>query len=118
MGVNLIEKHFTIGKHDEGPDHAASLSPNELNEFVKRIKQVDTFMGSSLKFPNLSETLTRKSLQKCLVANKNIKVGDMFTSDNIVAKRTGGEGISPIYVDEIYGLKSNMEFIKDDIINI
>ena len=74
MGAKVVEKHFTLNKDDEGPDHKASLSPEELIEFVKVVKKVDQFLGSAIKTPNLSETKTRKSLQKCLVANKSISV--------------------------------------------
>ena len=116
MGAKVIEKHFTINKYDDGPDHSASLSPDELNDFVTTIRRVDTFMGSGKKEPTLSEQNTRKSLQKCLVARDDIKKGDLFTRDNLVAKRTGGAGISPIKVHEIYGLKSVKNYKKNQII--
>lgn len=118
MGANLVEKHFTLSQSDEGPDHKASLSPEELISFVKIVRQVDNYMGTNIKIPNLSETNTRKSLQKCLVANQEIQAGDLFSEKNIIAKRTGGIGISPIYVDEIYGTKSTRSFSKNDIITI
>ena len=116
MGAKVVEKHFTLNKDDEGPDHKASLSPEELIEFVKVVKKVDQFLGSAIKTPNLSETKTRKSLQKCLVANKSISVGDIFSKDNIIAKRTGGEGINPIYYNEIIGKICNNNYNKNDII--
>ncbi len=118
MGAKVIEKHFTIDKTLKGPDHNASLTPQELNEFVKMVKKVDTFMGSNIKKPNLSELNTRASLQKCLVADNNIRKGEVFTNNNIIGKRTGGIGISPIYYDDIIGTKARRDFKKDEIITL
>ena len=73
-------------------------------------------MGTYLKFPNFSETKTRLSLQKCIVANCDIKIGDNFSSKNIIAKRTGGEGISPIYISELYSKKATKNYTKNEII--
>ncbi|MFA6924579.1 MAG: N-acetylneuraminate synthase [Bacteroidales bacterium] len=117
MGAKIIEKHFTINKKMQGPDHKASLTPEELKQFVKSIKKAETYLGTEIKKPTLSEIKTRKSLQKCLVANKNIKKGELFTDNNIVAKRTGGIGISPILYKNLIGHKANKNYKKDDIIN-
>jgi len=116
MGASIVEKHFTLDKTQEGPDHKASLSPDELKEFVKIVRKVDAFMGSSIKKPNLSETKTRISLQKCMVAKCNIKKDEKFTEKNIIAKRTGGKGISPIYYNDILGTQSNKNYLKDELI--
>ena len=116
MGTCLIEKHFTLDKTQEGPDQMASLSPDELIEFVKVVRKVDQYMGTNLKTPNLSETKTRVSLQKCLVASKKIKKGELFSEDNVVAKRTGGFGISPIYYEEVFGKESDKDYLENDII--
>lgn len=118
MGAKVVEKHFTLDKTLEGPDHAASLLPLELKEFVKLVRKVDAFIGSGIKKPNLSETTTRASLQKCLVANCNIKEGEILTEDNIIGKRTGGCGISPIYYRDIIGQPASKNYSKNDIINI
>jgi len=117
MGAKVVEKHFTLDKSLEGPDHTTSLSPEELVDFVKLVRKVDAFMGTSIKKPNLSETKTRASLQKCLVANGNIKKGDCFTEDNIIAKRTGGIGISPIYYKDLLGIKANKNYKNNEIIS-
>jgi len=116
MGAKVVEKHFTLDKTLEGPDHRASLSPDELVKFVKIVRKVDDFMGSGIKKPNLSETKTRSSLQKCLVANCDINEGELFTENNIVGKRTGGIGISPIYYKDIIGKLANKNYKKDEII--
>ena len=117
MGAKVVEKHFTINKDDEGPDHAASLSPSELIDFINTVRRVDEFMGSSVKEPTLSELGTRKSLQKCLVAKEDIKLGDFYSDENLVAKRTGGVGISPIKFDSLVGVKSPKNYKKNDVID-
>jgi len=117
MGVKVVEKHFTLNKTYGGPDHAASLSPSELIDFVQVVRRVDTYMGSEIKEPSLSEQNTRKSLQKCIVASQDIKKGDLFNNDNIVAKRTGGVGISPIKVNKLLGIKSTKNYKKNQIID-
>ena len=118
IGAKVVEKHFTLNKNADGPDHRASLSPDELVEFVKVVRKVDNYMGSNIKEPTISEQNSRQSLQKCLVANKDIKFGDFFTEDNIVAKRTGGIGISPILYKNIIGKKAKKNFKKNDIIEV
>jgi len=118
MGAKVVEKHFTLSKVDEGPDHAASLSPEELIDFVKTVRRVDAYMGSEIKEPSLSEHNTRKSLQKCMVASQNIKKGDFFSEENIVAKRTGGVGISPIDYASIIERKSNRNYKKNEVVSI
>ena len=116
MGVKLVEKHFTLDKNDIGPDHAASLSPSELVEFVNTVRRVDSYMGTRIKEPSFSEQSTRKSLQKCMVASKKIKKGAKFTEENIIAKRTGGVGISPIHYGGIVGKEATKDYEKDEII--
>ena len=119
MGAKVIEKHFTLDKSIEGPDHKASLSPKELEAFVKEVRKVESFISDDgHKKPSLSETATRKALQKCLVANREIKVGSIIEEGAIIGKRTGGEGISPIYYESIIGQKAKKTFYPDDIIEI
>ncbi|MAY83263.1 MAG: N-acetylneuraminate synthase [Flavobacteriales bacterium] len=118
MGAKVVEKHFTLDKSSEGPDHRASLDPEELIEFVQLVRKVDAFMGSEDKKPNISEVKTRASLQKCLVAKKDIKAGETFSEDNLIAKRTGGIGISPIYYHDVLGNKATKDFGKDSIIEL
>lgn len=117
MGAKVVEKHFTIDKSFEGPDHSASLSPDELKDFVKIVRKVDAFMGSGIKKPNLSEIKTRESLQKCLVAQCAIQKGEIFSEENIIAKRTGGIGISPIYYQDIIGKVAQKSYTMDEIIS-
>lgn len=116
MGAKIIEKHFTLDKSLEGPDHLASLDAQELECFVKEIRKIETYLGSSLKQPAKSEENTRTSLQKCLVAAKPIRKGVPFTEENIIAKRTGGKGISPIDYKDVINRIAKKDYKVDDII--
>jgi N,N'-diacetyllegionaminate synthase len=117
LGAKIVEKHFTLNKQDDGPDHRASLSPDELKQYVQEVRKVEKYLGSSIKSPSFDEVQTRKSLQKCLVASKRIEEGELFSLSNIVAKRTGGIGISPIYYRTIIGKPSKKIFEKEEIIS-
>jgi N,N'-diacetyllegionaminate synthase len=116
MGACVVEKHFTLDPANEGPDHRASLSPEGLKEYVKTIRRVESYLGSKLKAPTDSELETRNSLQKCLVASRSIKKGEVFSDDNIVAKRTGGVGISPMELDSLLGLIASRDYQMNEII--
>ena len=118
LGAKVVEKHFTLDKSMEGPDHKASVSPKELKQLVSDIRRVEEYLGDGIKMPSCSEQMTRKSLQKCLVAKETIKKGDKFTNDNIVAKRTNGVGILAEYFDDIVGECAQFNFEKDEIIRL
>jgi N,N'-diacetyllegionaminate synthase len=118
MGAKVLEKHFTLDNNMEGPDHKASLSPAELIQFVKDVRRVESYMGTSLRMPSMSELKTRVSLQKSLVSLNTIKVGDLFSEENIIAMRTGGKGISPIYYHQVLGKKAHRDFASGEIIEI
>lgn len=117
MGARVVEKHFTLDSGAPGPDHAASLSPEELCAFVKQVRKAEEFLGSGIKIPTLEELRTRKSLQKCMVASRDIQQGQVITEKDLIAKRTGGEGISPIYYKTIAGRRASRSYRKNDIIN-
>lgn len=117
-GAKVIEKHFTLNKNMEGPDHKASVTPEELRQLVSDIRRVEKYLGDGIKMPSCSEQMTRKSLQKCLVASQSIKKGDKFSAENIVAKRTNGEGISALYYDNLVGKTANCNYDVDDIIQL
>lgn len=116
MGAKVIEKHFTLDKSLEGPDHTASLSPCELIEFVKQIRKIEEYMGSHVKKPTDSEESTRKSLQKCLVASKEISEGEVFSEKSFVGKRTGGVGISPLDYEKLIGKKASKKYLENEVI--
>ncbi len=116
LGALVIEKHFTLDKNMSGPDHSASLSPLELRDLVMEIRRVEKFLGVLEKLPTLSESKNRKSLQKYFVAKDKIQKGDVFSEENVCAKRTGGLGISPIYRDSLFGTVAKMDYEVNDII--
>lgn len=103
LGVKVIEKHFTLDTTLPGPDHQASLSPDELSQLVLEIRKVETYLGSSIKEPTDSEKETRKYLQKCFVTKKPLKKGDVIYKESLIAKRTGGKGISAFEVESVLG---------------
>lgn len=116
LGAKVIEKHFTLDRNMEGPDHRASITPEELKQLVLCIRRVEQYLGDGIKMPTYSEQMTRKSLQKCIVASQSIQSGDIFSENNIVAKRTNGQGISAIYYDEIIGKKATRHYEIDEIV--
>lgn len=117
-GAKVVEKHFTLDQKMAGPDHKASVSVDELRQLIKDIRRAEAYLGDGIKMPSCSEQMTRKSLQKCFVAKRDIKRGEIFTNENIVAKRTNGEGISALYYKDILGRTAVREFAMDEIIEI
>jgi N-acetylneuraminate synthase len=116
-GASLIEKHFTLSRELPGPDHRASLEPDELKLMVKSIREVEAALGSSRKYPTPVEMKNRAVARKSLVAACDIPQGAIFTETNIVAKRPG-TGISPLRFWEIIGRKAPKDFIQDELIEI
>lgn len=116
LGAKVIEKHFTLDRNMIGPDHKASVTPKELKQLVEDIRRVEKYLGDGMKLPSCSEQMTRKSLQKCLVANQQIRKGEKFNAENIIAKRTNGVGISALYYDDVIGSCANRDYEVDDII--
>ncbi len=117
-GAKVVEKHFTLDKSMEGPDHRASLDPSDLKVYVSQIRKVELYLGNGVKEPTSDENNTRNRLQKCLVAFKPIIKGEIFTEDNIVAKRTGGEGISGLELDSVLGKHAAHNFSVNQIISL
>ena len=117
LGATVIEKHFTLDRTMEGPDHAASLEPDELKQMVSSIRNIEEAMGDGLKMPSKSERDNIRVVRKSIVASKNIKAGEKFTEENLAVKRPG-TGISPLKWDEILGLESKKDFQGDELISI
>ncbi len=117
MGATVIEKHFTLDKTMEGPDHKASLEPDELIAMVKVIRNIEQAMGNGIKEPSPSETKNIAIARKSIVAKQNIKKGTIFTDENITVKRPG-TGISPMRWDEIIGETAKKDFNEDDLITL
>lgn len=117
MGAEIIEKHFTLDKNMEGPDHKASLSPSELISFVKSIRITEKALGINQKVPTLSEQKNIVAARKSLVANRTIKKGEPFTEDNLTVKRPGN-GVSPTMWFEVLGKPAIRDFKQDELIEI
>ena len=115
MGATIIEKHFTLDKNMEGPDHKASLEPNELKAMVHAIRNVEKALGSGIKKPSHSELKNKPIARKSLVAAKPILKGEVFTQENLTVKRPG-TGISPMRWDEIIGQKASKDYQQDELI--
>lgn len=114
-GITFIEKHFTLDKNFEGPDHKASVSPDELRLLCQGIREVEKSLGSYIKLVTKSERKNKIVARKSIVAKRNIKKGDIFTIDNITTKRPGN-GISPMYWYELLGKKAERDFDEDQLI--
>lgn len=115
MGATIIEKHFTLDKTLPGPDHKASLEPNELKNLVKAIRNVEIALGSSEKKPTSIELENRKVARKSIVASREIKKGELFTVNNITTKRPGN-GVSPMLWEEVLGKEADRDYSADDLI--
>jgi len=115
MGASVIEKHFTLDKTMEGPDHKASLEPDELKAMVKAIRNIELALGSPIKQPSKSESPNMVVARKSLIAKTDIKQGDKFTENNLTIKRPG-IGISPMRWDEVIGQTAQKDYSADEII--
>jgi len=115
MGASCIEKHFTLDCAMEGPDHKASLEPDELKEMVKAIRNIEIALGSSVKKPSKSEMPNMQVARKSIVADKPIKKGEPFTQDNLAVKRPGN-GITPMRWDEVIGTIASKDYQEDEMI--
>ncbi len=117
MGAQIIEKHFTLDKTMEGPDHKASLEPHELKAMVEAIRNIEKAIGTGEKIPSLSEEKNKSVARKSIVASKSIKCGDIFTEENITVKRPGS-GISPMLWKNVLGKKAKRDFGEDELIEL
>lgn len=116
LGALVIEKHFTLDKNMEGPDHKASLEPKELNLMVSAIRNIErAISGSGTKEVTKSEKKNISIARKSIIAKQTIKKGEIFTEDNITTKRPG-TGISPMKWDEVIGKTATKDFEADEMI--
>lgn len=118
LGATMIEKHYTLDRNLPGPDHIASLEPNELKAMVSAIRNIELAMSANgLKEPSKSELKNIAIARKSIVAKKDIKKGEVFTEENLTVKRPG-EGISPMKWDQIIGTEATFDFLADDLIKL
>ena len=117
MGATIIEKHFTLDKNMEGPDHKASLEPEELRQMVLSIRNVESAIGDGIKQPSEAEKKNIAIARKSIVAACAIKKGEIFTEKNLTTKRPG-KGVSPMKWNDVLGKYAVHDFAEDDIIEI
>jgi N,N'-diacetyllegionaminate synthase len=115
LGATVIEKHFTLDCTLPGPDHAASLEPNELNKMISAIRNIEQVLGYGVKKPSQSEMKNILVARKSIVARKPIQKGELFSEENLTVKRPG-TGISPMVWDELMGKVSPRNFKDDELI--
>ncbi|MDD3945072.1 MAG: N-acetylneuraminate synthase [Bacteroidales bacterium] len=113
MGADVIEKHFTLDRNMEGPDHKASLEPDELCEMVRTIRNVEQAMGDGVKRITDSESRNIIIARKSIVASRTIKKGELLTEENLTTKRPGN-GISPMKWNEVVGKTAIKDFEEDE----
>ena len=115
MGATIIEKHFTIDKTMDGPDHKSSIEPHELKAMVSSIRNIEKALGSSIKKPSKSEKPNIIMARKSIVASKSIKKGELFTENNLTTKRPG-TGLSPMEWDSVIGKVAKRDYQIDDLL--
>ena len=118
LGATIIEKHFTLDRNMEGPDHKASLEPDELKAMVNAIRNIEKALsGDGTKHVSNSERKNITIARKSIMAACNIKKGEVFTEDNLTVKRPGN-GISPMRWEEVIGTKAVRDFAEDELIEL
>ncbi|CAK7004466.1 MAG: N,N'-diacetyllegionaminic acid synthase [Parabacteroides sp.] len=117
MGAVVIEKHFTLDRNMEGPDHKASIEPAELRQMVKYIRNIESAMGNTEKKPTPVEQKNISIVRKSIVAARPIHKGEVFNEENLTTKRPA-TGISPMKWHEVLGLIASQDFEKDEVIKL
>jgi len=116
LGACVIEKHFTLDRQMEGPDHQASIEPAELKQMVRAIRNIEMALGTGIKAPSPSEFKNIPFIRKSIVARRPIRAGEIFSEQNMTVKRPG-TGLSPIQWDKVIGQASDRDYETDDFIN-
>ena len=117
MGAEVIEKHFTLDRKMDGPDHKASLEPAELKQMVQSIRHIEQALGDGIKKPNKSEEANAKVVQKSILAKRSIKKGEVLDETNLTVKRAG-VGISSVYWDVVIGSFAIKDYNIDEPIQL
>ncbi len=117
LGAEIIEKHFTLDRNMEGPDHKASLEPDELKTMVSAIRNIELALGDGHKTVSESERKNIAVARKSIVAAKNIKAGEVFNENNLTVKRPGN-GISPMDWENVIGKTAKKDFVEDQLIDL
>lgn len=117
LGATVLEKHFTLDRNMEGPDHAASMDPAELRALVKAVRETEIALGDGIKKVTESEGKNRRAARKSIVAKIPIKKGEVFTEENLTVKRPGS-GVSPMLWHQVLGKKAVKDFETDELIEL
>ncbi len=115
LGAEVIEKHFTLDKQMKGPDHKASLEPDELKQMVQAIRNIEISLGDGQKRRTHSEEKNCQAARKSIVAKREIRAGELFSEENLTIKRPGS-GISPMHWHEMIGQKAQRDYKEDELI--
>jgi N,N'-diacetyllegionaminate synthase len=116
LGASVIEKHFTINRSLTGPDHKASLEPNELFAMVKAIRNIEVALGSDVKEPTSSEIKNIRIARRSILASRKIEIGEILSASNLVIKRPG-DGVSPMHWDHLIGQIASRKYLPDEKID-
>ena len=117
LGATVIEKHFTLDCHMDGPDHMASIEPKDFKSMVESIRNIEKSIGDGIKKPSKSETKNIPIVRKSVVASSNIQKGEVFSEENLGTKRPG-TGISPMFWDDIISQIAKKDFLEDEEISL
>lgn len=117
LGAKIIEKHFTLDKKMPGPDHKASLDPEEFKLMVSAIRSIEVALGDGVKKVSFHEAKNRLLVRKSIVASRPILIGEIFSENNLTVKRPG-EGLSPMFMDILIGQKARRNYLPDDLIEL
>ncbi|MEA1052841.1 N-acetylneuraminate synthase [Lamprobacter modestohalophilus] len=117
LGARIIEKHLTLDRTLLGPDHKASLEPDEFTAMVRAIRNIELALGDGIKRPSPSEAKNRPIARKSLVATRPIRAGELFTPENVTAKRPGTD-LSPMRWDEVIGRFAGRDYTNDELIEL
>ena len=116
LGATVLEKHFTLDRNMEGPDHKASLEPDELRDMVLAVRNIEKALGDGNKTPTEAELANRLVARKSIIAARDIRKGEIFTEDNLTTKRPGN-GISPMKWNEVIGKVAGRDYEEDEMID-
>ena len=116
LGAGVIEKHFTLDRSLPGPDHRMSLEPNEFKKLVEAIRNIEQALGDGIKKPSTTELVNREFVRKSIVAARVIRQGEIFSDNNLCAKRPGN-GVSPMRLNSFLGCSAKRSYEKDERID-
>jgi len=118
LGAVVVEKHLTLDKRMKGPDHGISLEPDEFKGMVRAIRNTEAALGNGVKSASRSESKNMNMMRKSIVASRAIHKDEVFSEDNMTAKRPGRRGISPMEWHRVIGRRAKKDFRKDDLITL